>query len=242
MNRSSSDLPSAPFVVRNISASCIAAGILAVLPTLSQAQLPHSRLSSVFPPGGKAGSEVEVATAGADLTEGKALLFSNAKIVGKAIEGQANKFKVTIAPDVAPGVYDAWFVGKYGVSTSRAFVVGSRKESSESGAHASLTTAAAIEPGTIVNGRAEAGSADYFKFKAAKGQRILVECESNRIDSRMEASLVLFDMDAAELGRSRNRGMIDFEAPADGEYVVKVHDFQFRGGADYFYRDRKSTV
>ncbi len=201
-----------------------------------RAQLPHARLSSLFPPGGKAGSEVEVTAAGADLNEGRALLFSSSKISAEPIKGQANKFKVKIAPDTPVGVYEAWFAGKFGVSNPRGFVVGDRAEILESGTHNSLTTAAAVAIGTTVNGRADAAVADWFKFKAVKGQRVLIECRARDIDSRMEASLVLFDLDAAELARSRDGSLIDFVAPKDGEFVVKAHDFQFRGGADYVYR------
>ena len=193
-------------------------------------------MSSVFPPGGKAGSEIEVTVAGADLAEGRAMLFSNPKITGAAIKGQANKFKVKIASDVAPGIYDCWYVGKYGVSTSRAFAVGARNEIVESGTHDTLTSAMEVAVGTTVNARVDAGASDYFRFKAVKGKRLLIECQAGEIDSRMEASVVLYDQDAAELGRSRSAGFIDFVAPEDGVFVVKVHDFQFRGGADYFYR------
>ncbi len=179
---------------------------------------------------------MEATAAGANLVEGRALLFSNPQITGAPIKDQANRFKVNIATEVAPGIYDCWFVGKYGVSTSRAFVVGARNEAVESGTHDSLTSAMEVALGTTVNARVDAGASDYFKFKAVNGQRILIECAAREIDSRMEASVVLYDTDAAELGRSRSGGFIDFIAPADGVFVVKVHDFQFRGGADYVYR------
>ncbi len=210
--------------------------IICLFAWTASAQLPHSRLASVFPPGGQAGSEVEVTTSGADLVEGRALLFSNPNISGKPIEGQANKFKVSISADVAPGIYDVWQVGKYGVSTSRAFVVGLRREVSESGSHGSLTSAAEVPLGVTLNARAESGASDFYRFKARRGQRILIECAAPELDSRMEPSLVLYDLDAAELGRSRSGGLIDYVATEDGDLAVKVHDLQFRGGADHVYR------
>ena len=30
--------------------------------------------------------------------------------------------------------------------------------------------------------------------------------------------------------------LIDFEAPADGDYVVGLYDFIYAGGGDYYYR------
>lgn len=200
------------------------------------AQLPHAEIFSVFPPGGKQGTEVEVTLNGTDLDEGRTLLFSHSKIVCEPVAGQANKFQLKIGADVPVGAHEAWFVGRFGISNPRAFTVGQRTEAVEAGTHNSLSTAAPIAIGTTLNARVEASASDYFKFAAKKGQRLLVECQAASIDSRMEASLALFDLEARELARARREALIDFTAPADGEYVVKVHDFQFRGGADYFYR------
>lgn len=200
------------------------------------AQLPQSQISYLFPPGGKQGTEVVVTVGGANLDEGRTLLFSHPKIVCVPIAGQTTKFKLQIGADVPLGAHEAWFVGRFGMSNPRSFVVGQRTEAMESGTHNSLTTAAAIAMGTTLNGRADASASDYYKFTAKKGQRVLIECQAAAIDSRLKASLVLFDLEARELARSRKDGLIDFTAPADGDYVIKLHDFQFRGGADYFYR------
>jgi len=50
----------------------------------------------------------------------------------------------------------------------------------------------------------------------------------------MDAALILYNAGGKELVRSR--GLLDFAAPADGEYHLKVYDFLFRGGGEYFYR------
>src|SRR5438552_6121521 len=75
------------------------------------AQLPVARLLTVFPPGGKVGSQFEVSLTGADLDEANQLHFSDNGITAKqkfAENGlpEANKFVVTIATNTAPGVYD----------------------------------------------------------------------------------------------------------------------------------------
>src|SRR2546425_4832765 len=77
------------------------------------AQLPLARLLTVFPPGGKVGSQVEVVLTGADLDEANQLHFSHTGITAKQkIAGtnglpEANKFVITIATNVTPGVYEA---------------------------------------------------------------------------------------------------------------------------------------
>src|SRR5882724_7718414 len=83
-------------------------------------ELPVIRLDTVFPPGGKAGSEVDVAITGADLDEAKELHFSNPGITAKPKD---KRFAVKIAPNVRPGIYDVRVAGLLGISNPRAFVV-----------------------------------------------------------------------------------------------------------------------
>src|SRR5712671_1625009 len=77
------------------------------------AQLPLARLLTVFPPGGKIGSQFEVALTGVDLDEANQLHFSNSGIIAKQKMGEtnglpeANKFFIAIATHVTPGAYEA---------------------------------------------------------------------------------------------------------------------------------------
>ncbi|MEW6303596.1 MAG: hypothetical protein AB1705_09010 [Verrucomicrobiota bacterium] len=203
---------------------------------LASAQLPVTRLSSVFPPGGKAGGAVEVTLHGSDLDELTAIHFTHPGISAKAKPGEANRFIVTIADSVPAGVYEARVVGHFGISNPRAFVVGDRPEVLQKKPNQALAAAMDIAPGTVVNGFAEGNQADYYKFTAKQGERVLITCAAEEIDSRMDAALVLQDAAGRELQRARSGGLLDFTAPADSAYVVKVHDFLFRGNTDYFYR------
>src|ERR1041385_597460 len=211
-------------------------------------QLPTARLWTVFPAGGRAGSSVEVVISGPDLDEPSQLHFSHAgiqakpKLAEKTDQPEANKFVVTISKDVPPGLYDARFFGRYGASNPRTFAVGDLNEILEPASNNSAETAAAITPGTTVNGHASANSVDYFKVTAKKGQRILTECVSRAIDSRMDAVLSLSDTQGRELEHSRRGELLDFTAPEDGEYVLQVHAFTYRGGDEYFYRLTASTA
>lgn len=211
------------------------------------AQLPVARLLTVFPPGGKAGSEVEVALTGADLDEASQLHFSHTGITTKPKVSEtnslpeANKFLVTIAASVPPGVYEARVVGRFGISNPRAFVVSDLPEAIAPTTNNSPANAATISLGTIINGHSDANAVDFYKFTARKGERILIECNAKEIDSRMDAALILYDGAGKELQRNRSGGLLDFAAPADGEYQLKVYDFLFRGGGEYFYRLAIST-
>src|SRR5688572_2629541 len=99
---------------------CALAASLA--PATASAQLPVARLHSVFPPGGRAGSSVEVTLTGQDLDDAKELRFSHPGIKAEPAEG--GKFKVAVAADVPAGTHDARAVGRFGISNPRAFSVG----------------------------------------------------------------------------------------------------------------------
>jgi len=206
------------------------------------AQLPVARLSSVFPPGGRINSTVEVSVAGADLDELNQLRFSQPNITASqkasqpADQAEANKFVVTIASNVPPGTYEVRAIGRFGVSNPRAFVVGDQLETIAPATNHAAAGATEIILGTVVNGRATPNAADYFKFAARKGQRLLAECSAQVIDSRLEPVLVLYDANGRELERNRRGGLLDFTPTQDAQLVLQTHDITFRGGEEYPYR------
>ena len=94
----------------------LACAALAASAALSWAQLPQTRLSSVYPAGGKAGGDTAVSLAGTDLDDVTALRFNHAGITAAPKMAEAkpgdkgpqvvpNEFTVTIKPDVRPGIY-----------------------------------------------------------------------------------------------------------------------------------------
>jgi len=229
-----------------------AAWMVCALPSVLLAQLPSTTLTALSPPGGKIGATFDVSIA-ASLESDAAdkLLFSHpgikavaktepsALFAGKQVT-LPGKFTVTVAADVPPGVYDARLVGPMGASNPRGFAVDQWNEHLEIAGNRPAEKAQAIEVGSVVNGTFEANAEDWFKFPAKKGTRLLVDVLAQRIDSKADATLVLYDAAGHELARSRDANrrdpFIDVVIPADGEYLVKVYDFIFAGGAEYFYR------
>lgn len=190
------------------------------------AQLPTARLDTVFPQGLRAGTETEVTIAGADLDGVDRLLFSDPGLSAVPVEGL--KFKVTASAGMAPGVHEVRAAGRYGISASRIFVVGSLPEISEAAPNASPATATDVTLPVTINGTTGPDAADHFRFKASAGQRVLLSCAAERIDSPLNAVVALADAAGREiLTGHRNDGddaRIDFTAPADGDYTVRLHD------------------
>ncbi|NDF00774.1 MAG: hypothetical protein EB034_21255, partial [Verrucomicrobia bacterium] len=163
------------------------------------------------------------------------LRFNHPGITAKALAA-ANSFSVTVGADVPPGIYEARVLARFGLSNPRAFVVGTLPEVAEKTGNNTPETAQEIALDTVVNGRTDSQAADYFKFNVKKGQRILADCASRELDSRASDSLLLLAPDGRELERARLGGLIDHTATADGTLILRLNDFVYRGGDQYFYR------
>jgi hypothetical protein len=203
------------------------------------AQLPVPRLNSIFPCGARQGSTVECTTAGGDLDGATGLYFSHPGI--SAQPSGPNKFQVSVGKDVPIGHYDVRVVAALGVSNFRAFVVSDWSEVVEKEPNNEPGKAQPVTLPVVVNGRMDSGTdVDHYVFAAKKGQRILINCWAWRIDSQLDGTLMVYDPQGKEIAYSGDYygkdPFLDFTAPADGEYIVKVWDFVYNGGADYFYR------
>lgn len=213
------------------------------------AQMPQIRLTSIHPAGAQKGAAVDVTIAGGtDLDEAGGLYFSHPGITAvqktQMVDGKpqpiANQFTVTIAGDVPAGVYDLRVRGLFGLSNPRTFSVVERKSILEAEPNNQPEKAQPVELNTVVFGRSDGGAdIDWYKFTAQAGQRVLAEVVTGRIDSRMEAVLELY-AGGRRLLRHAPAGysdvVIDFTAPADGEYLLRIHDRVFGGSAEYPYQ------
>ncbi len=236
-----------------------AACVLVLSASLAIAQ-PGSTLLTVFPPGAKAGETVEVTVSGTGLDEAESLLFSDKNMKGELIPGSfvaeaktkkrggsmtaqpgTAKFKVTAHKNHS-GTFDVRVVGKNGLSNPRAFVIGDKNEVNEKEPNNDVGQAQQVGLETTVNGVIAAPTdVDFVSFRAKAGQNIVVSCLTTSIDSRMQADLMVADLAGKTLAANRGyRGgdaVLDFLAPADGEYVVRVAQFAYTsGGNDHFYR------
>jgi len=232
------------------------AGTLVLLALLvasrhAAAQLPHARLSWIYPPGGSAGAEIDVSVGGEDLDDVAQLRFSHPGIRSQPkleplfpssdkMRPVANRFRITISKSVPPGIYDVRTVGRYGVSTPRRFTVTGRTGMVEQGTHATRATAMPLPLNTPLYGRAEGNAVDWYRLHLGKDQRIVIDCMAERIDSAMDATLAVADASGHTLRVERDSDLEDpivhFVAPREGDYWVEVYDSLYRGGNDYGYR------
>jgi hypothetical protein len=203
--------------------------------------LPAPRLLTTIPMGGKAGTQVEITITGEFLEDAGELTFSDPRLTATRkldANGQpvANQHVVTIAPDCPVGVYEARIMTRLGQSSSRIFSVGSLQELIQGQPNTSLATALELPVNSVCNAATTNRAVDHFAFEAKQGQRVIVDCATRGIDSKLDAVVIIADAMGRDLLVERRGGVLDFTVPDDGKYVIKVHELTFKGGPEFFYR------
>lgn len=207
----------------------------------SQAELPQARLWSIFPPGGQAGSTLEVTVNGGDLDDPTELHFSNPAITAAlklkpgSTEPEPNKFVVMIDTNSPCGIYDVRLRGRFGLSNPRIFSISKQPETIETEPNNSREQAQALAGTGTINGTADAENYDFFGVPWKAGERVVLRCAAKSIDSRMQPVVTVFDPAGREVFRmAREAG--EFEVVKEGVHLVQVHDLLYKGGAEYWYR------
>ncbi len=219
-----------------------------IVPAIVWGQLPQARIASLHPTGGQRGIAFDITVAGTDLDEATGLHFSHPGITGvpktQMVAGKPepipNQFTVTVAADVPVGLHDLRVRSLYGLSNPRTFSVVDRKSILEIEPNNQPEKAQALELNTVVFGRSDgAADVDWYKFNLKAGQRILAEINTGRSDTRMEAVAELYSGQKRLMRRaqiSRSDVVVDFTAPADGDYLLHIADRVFAGSAEYPYQ------
>ncbi|QGJ71285.1 PPC domain-containing protein [Planctomycetales bacterium 10988] len=243
-------LPSTSCPLRVVRISLLM-GLLCLVTNASRGQLPRAELDAVFPAGGKQGTTVEVRADGSCLEGAESLLFSHEGITAQPKRlppdeiwpqgtEEIGAFTVAIDPGVPPGIYEVRVLTECGLSNPRRFVVSQQPEILRSPENTTLQTAQVLPIGTIVNGQIKQGERQFFRFTAEEGEKLIVRCWAEQIDSRLDPVLSLLSSDGKEITRNNDffsrDPLLVFRTPVAGEYVLRLQDFLFQGNEEYFYR------
>ena len=238
------------------AAMMLLAGLIACGGARAVAELPEPLLTTIQPPGGRQGEDVDVTLAGENLDDVSLMVFSHPGITARPVMAAATEFDpqprpvpgrmtVSIAADVPAGIYEAAAIGRFGVSSSRRFVVSRSQELRKTSSIDSAEKALPLPLDAVANAVADANAADHFAVECAAGQRVHVEVWANRIDSRIDPLVEIRGPDGrlVEVSAEAIDGdpVLDFTSVAAGRHVVQVHDRYARGGGEFFYRLAVST-
>jgi hypothetical protein len=207
--------------------------------SFAQAQFPTPQLNSVYPCGGQRGTTVEATITGGDIDAATGLYFSHPGITAEP--AGPKKFKITIADNVPVGRYDIRAICPLGVSSCRSFAVGDRKEFQEAEPNNLQDKANRVELPATINGQVNNGvDLDHFVFTAKKGQRVIVNAWAWRLDSKLDATLMVYDPAGKEIAFNGDYygkdALVDFTAEQDGDYTVKIWDFIYSSSPELVYR------
>jgi hypothetical protein len=210
--------------------------------TAIRAELPSPRFDRISPLGAAAGSSVEVQVLGSDIDDLQSLVFDHPGITAKPLDGKDlnkdRKFMVTVAANVPEGTYDGRLLTKWGVSSPRLFAVShALADEAEKEPNNDPATAQLLSINSAVNGQSDGNDRDVFRVSLKTGERVVIDCQSARFDVQLDAVMQLLTADGKQLASSGDYfgrdPFIPFQAPADGDYLIVVHDLSYRGGLPY---------
>ena len=176
--------------------------------------------------------------------------------------------RITIAPDAAPGPRQLRLETNGGLTNPLVFCIGELPEIARRPARVAPAynvfngstpvirqfarppeAPTEITFPVLANGQMMPGVTDRYKFKAQKGQQIVIAVDarelipyvSDAVPGWFQAVVTLRDAAGRELAsadhyRFHPDPLLHYEIPADGEYVAEVHDSIFRGREDFVYR------
>ena len=165
--------------------------------------------------------------------------------------------EVTVEKAAPPGPRELRLRAKTGLSNPVVFDVGQLPEvrQTKESFDPEKPPASAQEPEVkvalpaVLNSQLLPGEVDRYRFHAAKDQqlvfrtraRALVPYLADAVPGWVHPMLTLYDANGNELACNDGYGntpdpVIAYKVPADGEYVLEIHDVLYRGREDFVYR------
>ncbi|MDQ1255559.1 MAG: hypothetical protein QG656_151, partial [Candidatus Hydrogenedentes bacterium] len=164
------------------------------------------------------------------------------------------KIAVTLDPQAAPGDREIRLLTPAGFTNPMRFRVGLvpetlEREPNDPGIEPVLSDAPPVELPAVVNGQILPGDVDRFRFRAARGQKLVIQAEAralipylaDAVPGWFQATVAIYDSTGNELAFADDYvfdpdPVLYYEFPEDGEYELEVHDSIYRGREDFVYR------
>ena len=189
---------------------------------LSIGELPY--LETIFPLGGRRGTDNAIAVTGANLETVSAIQVS--------IDAETPTGEQTLRVKTPSGL----------TSNSHPFSIGNLAEMGETEPNNTLEKANAVNAPITINGKIDKlGDVDRFSFEIKTPQLLVFEVEALRLSSQLDALLTLYSAENDQVLAINDdaRGAdarIEQNFTQAGKYSVAIRDLNNQGGSAYSYR------
>ncbi len=208
------------------------------------------KFTNLSPLGVQRGVATELIVSGANLAGSPRLIapfrFLIEPATASAKSDAANwRFKLTVASDVAVGIYPVRIQTDDGISSPFLLAVGQLPQVAEKEDNSSFELAQVLpDLPVVVEGQVAGNDVDYFRFHSKKGELIVVDAQCARIGSGIDPTIRLttaganrgFIASADDSPGLQTDARLTAVLPADGDYVVELSDSRYQGGARPVYR------
>ena len=153
-------------------------------------------------------------------------------------------YRISVPAEVTPGVHGLRVVTPGGVSPLQLFVVDDLPSVAHNRANKTPTAAQEITAPVAIDGVMDSLSLNYYKFKAAAGQKLSFEVLARRFGSPLDPMIRILDMEGHELTYSDDEpglsadSQLSYTFNKAGLYLIEVRDIRYQGGGNYHYRLR----
>ncbi len=155
--------------------------------------------------------------------------------------------EITVAPDAQVGLYRFRVLTREGTTNTGTLSVEpywgetTEIEPNETIAEALLQNEYVYLPVVVAGAIRAPGDEDHFAVKARAGQEMVFDISAQTIGSTLRWGLELYDSKGTPLARrrvddSRPGTALAYQIPADGRYVLRVHDVERGGSRRHLYR------
>ena len=219
-----------------------------VLLVLAQRCYAQPSLSFTSPSAVQPGQTVEVTLHGTKLDDPLQVWTSfpaQVELVAGAADAKdqtSRVCKVTVDSTIPVGIGGLVVGSPAGVSDVALVMIDDLPSVADNGANHALAQAQVVAIPAAIDGTADGTSFDFYKFTGKKDQRISLEVVAARVGTSLDSVVRLLRSDGGELMLADDDesagadSRFSLTLPADGDYVVELHDNQYRGGGRYRMR------
>jgi hypothetical protein len=202
---------------------------------------------SLFPAGATRGKTTECKVSGRNLNKVDRWLVSGqgvAVVEAKTSSDSAATIKLAVDEKAESSVRELRAIGPTGISNMLLIRVDHLAQSAEAEPNDDQTKPTPVAMNSAVAGTLKPQDLDYFSLQAKAGTKATIEVEAQRLGTSLVPVLTVMTPSGASLAQARQSKGTDrdcrvaFTFPADGTYLILVHDNTYNGveGASYRLR------